>query len=93
MWLGAAPRVTLTVGKDLVVTLRRGAVKHAQAVAQYDSPIPAPVAKGSVVGALLVSAPDLPTRQVPLVAATSVGRMDAFGRIATLAGYLIWGRH
>jgi D-alanyl-D-alanine carboxypeptidase (penicillin-binding protein 5/6) len=93
VWLGAAPRVTLTVGKDLVVTLRRGAVKQAQVVAQYDSPIPAPVGKGSVVGTLLVSAPDAPTRQMPLVAAAHVGRMDAFARIATLAGYLIWGRH
>jgi D-alanyl-D-alanine carboxypeptidase (penicillin-binding protein 5/6) len=93
VWLGAAPRVTLTVGKDLVVTLRRGAVKQAQVVAQYDSPIPAPIGKGSIVGTLLVSAPDAPTRQMPLVAAAHVGRMDAFERIATLAGYLIWGRH
>ncbi len=33
-------------------------------------------------------------QELPLVAATGVGRMDAMGRIATLAGYLVWGdRH
>jgi D-alanyl-D-alanine carboxypeptidase (penicillin-binding protein 5/6) len=92
VWLGAAPHVPLTVGHDLVVTLPRGALKHVQVTARYDSPIPAPVAEGRVVGNLVVTAPGMPEQQVPLVAAAHVDRMDAFGRIATLAGYLIWGR-
>jgi D-alanyl-D-alanine carboxypeptidase (penicillin-binding protein 5/6) len=93
VWLGAAPRVGLTVGRDVVVTVRRDAFKRLKAVASYDSPIPAPVAKGSVVGKLVVTAPDMPARRTPLLAAANVGRMDAVERIATLAGYLIWGRH
>jgi D-alanyl-D-alanine carboxypeptidase (penicillin-binding protein 5/6) len=92
VWLGAKPRVPLGVAKDVTVTLRRDAFKHLHVVARYDSPIPAPVRKGSALGTLVVSAPDAPIRQVPLVAAANVGRMDALGRIAALAGYLIWGR-
>ena len=35
--------------------------------------------------------PWVPPAEAPLIAGTSVDRMDAFGRIATLAGYLVWG--
>ncbi|HUC09387.1 MAG TPA: D-alanyl-D-alanine carboxypeptidase family protein [Stellaceae bacterium] len=91
VWLGRDARVPLTVGKDLVVTLSRTARKGMQVSEQFDSPIPAPVKKGETVGSIVVSAPDMPQLEVPLVAAADVGRMDAMGRIATLAGYLVWG--
>ncbi len=94
VWLGNDARVPLTVGKDLTVTLSRKARKDMQVAVQYDSPIRAPVQKGEAVGKIVVSAPDMQPQELPLVAATGVGRMDAMGRIATLAGYLVWGdRH
>jgi serine-type D-Ala-D-Ala carboxypeptidase (penicillin-binding protein 5/6) len=93
-WLGNDARVPLTVSKDLVITLSRSARKNLQVAEQFNSPIPAPVKKGETVGDIVVTAPDTPPEQVPLVADADVGRMDAVGRIATLAGYLIWGnRH
>ncbi len=94
VWLGGDARVALTVDKDLVVTLSRKQRKDMQVALQYDSPIPAPVQKGESLGKIVVTAPDMPQQEVPLVAATEVRRMDAVGRIATLAGYLVWGgRH
>jgi serine-type D-Ala-D-Ala carboxypeptidase (penicillin-binding protein 5/6) len=94
VWLGDDARVPLTVGKDLVVTLSRKARKDMQVALQYDSPIPAPVQKGETVGKIVVTAPDMPQMDVPLIASAAVGRMNAMGRIATLAGYLVWGgRH
>jgi D-alanyl-D-alanine carboxypeptidase (penicillin-binding protein 5/6) len=94
IWLGNDARVPLTVGKDLVVTLSRKQRKDMQVALQYDSPIPAPVQKGETLGKIVVSAPDMTQQEVPLVAAADVARMDAMGRIATLAGYLVWGnRH
>jgi serine-type D-Ala-D-Ala carboxypeptidase (penicillin-binding protein 5/6) len=93
-WLGNDAHVPLTVTKDLVITLSRSARKNMQVAEQYDSPIPAPIKKGETVGDIVVTAPDTPQLQVPLVAGTDVPRMDAMGRIATLAGYLIWrNRH
>jgi serine-type D-Ala-D-Ala carboxypeptidase (penicillin-binding protein 5/6) len=91
VWLGNAARVPLTVEKDLVVTLSRQQRKDMQVALQYDSPIPAPVQSAETLGKIVVTAPDMPQQEVPLVAATNVGRMDAMGRIATLAGYLVWG--
>jgi serine-type D-Ala-D-Ala carboxypeptidase (penicillin-binding protein 5/6) len=94
VWLGNDARVPLTVGKDLVVTLSRKARKDMQVAVQYENPIPAPVQKGEAVGKIVVTAPDMPQQEIPLVVAADVGRMDAVGRIATLAGYLVWGdRH
>jgi serine-type D-Ala-D-Ala carboxypeptidase (penicillin-binding protein 5/6) len=93
-WLGNDAHVPLTVTKDLVITLSRSARKNMQVAEQYDSPIPAPIKKGETVGDIVVTAPDTPQQEVPLVAAADVPRMDAMGRIATLAGYLIWrNRH
>ena len=59
---------------------------------EYDRPLPAPVEKGETVGKVVVTAPDAAPAEAPLVVANSVDRMNAFGRIATLAGYLVWGQ-
>jgi serine-type D-Ala-D-Ala carboxypeptidase (penicillin-binding protein 5/6) len=94
VWLGNNARVPLTVGKDLVVTFSRAARKGMEVSVQYDSPIAAPVKRGERVGQIVVTAPDTPQQEAPLVAAADVGREDPLPRIATLAGYLVWGgRH
>jgi D-alanyl-D-alanine carboxypeptidase (penicillin-binding protein 5/6) len=91
VWLGAEPKVPLTVDKDLVVTLPRKSRKDMKVTVEYDRPIPAPITKGQPVGKVIVTAPDMAPIEAPLVAGADVDRMDAFGRIATLAGYLVWG--
>ncbi len=94
VWLGAEPKVPLTIAKDLVVTLPRKSRKDMKVTVDYDRPLPAPIRKGQPVGKLIVTAPDVQPTEVTLVAGADVERMDAFGRIATLAGYLVWGgRH
>jgi serine-type D-Ala-D-Ala carboxypeptidase (penicillin-binding protein 5/6) len=94
VWLGNAPRVTLTVGKDLVLTLPRNARSDMKVTVNYAAPIPAPIKKGQTLGKLVVSVPQMPSMEPPLIAAADVGRMGAVDRVATLAGYLVWGdRH
>jgi len=92
VWLGAEPKVPLTVSTDLIVTLPRRARKDMKVTVEYDRPIPAPIAQGTAVGRVVVTAPDFPPIEAPLVAGASIERMNAFGRIATLAGYLVWGQ-
>jgi D-alanyl-D-alanine carboxypeptidase (penicillin-binding protein 5/6) len=91
VWLGSEPKVPLTVANDLVVTLPRKSRKDMKVTVDYDRPIPAPVKKGQAVGKLVVTAPDVPPTEVALVGGADVGRMDPLGRVATLAGYLVWG--
>ncbi len=92
VWLGAEPKVLLSVGEDLVVTLPRKSRKDMKVTVEYGRPIPAPIAKGETVGRVIVTAADFPPVEAPLVAEASVERMNTFGRIATLAGYLVWGQ-
>jgi len=91
VWLGAAPKVPLSVKKDIVVTMPRASRKDMKVTVEYSQPIPAPVERGQQLGKVVVTAPNVATVEAPLYAAAAVGRMGAFGRMATTAGYLIWG--
>jgi hypothetical protein len=56
--------------------------------------VPAPVNKGDQIGKIVVTAPDADRVERPLFAAANVKPISTIGRMATLAGYLIWGsRH
>jgi len=92
VWLGAEPKVPLSVDKDFIVTLPRKARRDMKVTVEYDRPISAPIQKGDPVGKVVMTAPDLPSVEAPLVAAASVERMNPWGRVATLAGYLVWGQ-
>jgi len=92
VWLGKAPRVPLTVAKNLVLTLPRNARKDMKVTVAYDAPIPAPITKGETLGKLVVTVPQMPPVETPLVAEADMGRMGPLGRVVTLAGYLVWGK-
>jgi serine-type D-Ala-D-Ala carboxypeptidase (penicillin-binding protein 5/6) len=92
VWLGAEPKVPLSVRQDFVVTLPRKSRKDMKVTIDYDRPIPAPVKQGESVGKVVVTAPDVAPVEAPLIAGESIERMNPLGRIATLAGYLVWGQ-
>jgi serine-type D-Ala-D-Ala carboxypeptidase (penicillin-binding protein 5/6) len=91
VWLGAEPKVPLTVDKDLIVTLPRKSRKEMKVTVTYDRPIPAPVKKGDELGKITVAAPDVSPVERPLYAGADVDRMGMFGRVAVAAGSWIWG--
>lgn len=86
VYLGSRPNVPLVGGQDLVLTMPRAWRQHARVAVQYDGPIPAPVARGDVVGKITVSGQGVPQVEIPLVAGADVPRMGLFGRaVAVLA--------
>ncbi len=92
VWLGVSPTVPVASNADVVVTLPRRSRQGMKATAVYDHAAKAPVAEGQTVGKLMISAPDVPAIEVPLVATKSVDRVGAFTRAGLAAGYLIFGR-
>jgi len=92
VWLGVADKVPVAAQSDAVVTLWPAARKELKVTAVYDGTVKAPVAKGQVIGKLLVTAPDNDPVEVPLVAEQAVERLGPFGRVAEGAGYLLWGK-
>jgi len=94
VWLGRDSKVGLTVANDLTVTLPRRSRRDMKVTISYDNPVPAPIAQGDKIGKISIAAPGADTVERPLFAAAAVPSIGALGRMATLAGYLIWGtRH
>jgi D-alanyl-D-alanine carboxypeptidase (penicillin-binding protein 5/6) len=86
--MGDADTVGLVPAEDvklLVPALVQGSMT---AEVVYNGPLIAPVAKGSAVAELIVHAPDLPDRRVPLVAEADVGKAGFLKRLTTAVGTL-----
>jgi D-alanyl-D-alanine carboxypeptidase (penicillin-binding protein 5/6) len=94
VWLGREPKVGMTIANDLTVTLPRHSRRDMKVTVIYGKPVPAPIKQGDAIGKVVVSAPDIAPIERPLFASADVPSIGTVGRMATLAGYLIWGnRH
>ena len=93
VWLGTEPKVAMSIRDELSVTLPRRQRRDMKVSVVYDKPVPAPIKQGDEVGKLVVTVPDTPPIERPLYAAANVPPIGTFGRMATLAAYLIWGNH
>lgn len=92
VWMGQEAEVPVSSVRDVVVTLPRGERADLKVTAVYDGFTPAPVAVGQTMGSLEVSAPDIKPVEAALVATQAVKPLNAFGRMAFTAGYLLFGR-
>jgi serine-type D-Ala-D-Ala carboxypeptidase (penicillin-binding protein 5/6) len=91
VWLGSVGSVPLLVQEDVWVTLTPEGRRDLAVKVVYDGPIPAPVADGSELAELEISAPGLDPRRIPLIAGATVQAASMFGRMTSAIGYLIWG--
>ncbi len=92
VWLGEEDAVPLVVDRDVMVMMPRSSRKHMEVKIVADSPIAAPVESGAPVARLVVSAPEVETREWPLLAGATVDSLSGFGRIGAAIDALIWGR-
>jgi D-alanyl-D-alanine carboxypeptidase (penicillin-binding protein 5/6) len=89
VWLGTSQTVPLVGDRDVVVTMPHGWRNNAKIQISYDSPIRAPVTKGTTVGTLTVSGQGVPSLTMKLVAGDSVAKLGLPGRaIAVLSHYV-----
>jgi D-alanyl-D-alanine carboxypeptidase (penicillin-binding protein 5/6) len=91
VWLGDKPNVPLVGGKDLQVTMPRQWQTRAKIVVRYDSPIRAPVARGTTLGNLVISGAGVPDMQVPLLAGTDISRLGLPGRAMAVLSHYVSG--
>jgi serine-type D-Ala-D-Ala carboxypeptidase (penicillin-binding protein 5/6) len=91
VWQGAEATVPLVAQEVVGITLTRQARDTLKVKVVYDSPVPAPIEAGQVIGHIEMTAADVPTRMMPLIAARPVERAGVFGRMTGTLEYLIWG--
>jgi D-alanyl-D-alanine carboxypeptidase (penicillin-binding protein 5/6) len=91
VWLGDDTTVPLVLEEDVVVSLTSEGRRKLEVKVVYDGPIPAPVANGSALAELEITAPGIEPLRLPLVAGEEVRAANLFGRVTSALGYLIWG--
>jgi D-alanyl-D-alanine carboxypeptidase (penicillin-binding protein 5/6) len=91
VWLGDEETVPLVVDHDITLTMPRASRKDMEVKVVYDGPIPAPIAAGTPVARLVISAPDMTTVEVPLLAGKDIGELSAFSRLGAALKYLVLG--
>lgn len=91
VWLGEEAYVPLLIREPLHVLLRRNARDALKVSVTYDSPVPAPIEAGQVLGTLRVEAPDLETIEVPLEAGAAIDQLGPIGRLVSGLEFLVFG--
>lgn len=91
VWLGNKPNIPLVIENDLTLTLPKSARREMVVKALYQTPIPAPLAKGDRVATLSITAPGVDPIEIPLVAGDGVEKLGLTGRLMAAVNYIIWG--
>ncbi|MBU3030167.1 D-alanyl-D-alanine carboxypeptidase family protein [Paracoccus marinaquae] len=81
VWLGTQPRIALTTAAGANVLIPAGAEDDVKVEAIYETPIPAPIAKGDRLGQLVVTVPGARDAITPLIAAQDVPEAGFAGRM------------
>jgi D-alanyl-D-alanine carboxypeptidase (penicillin-binding protein 5/6) len=89
---GQEDLLPITVEKDAVVNLARVGRRDMKVKLNYQSPIAAPIQKGTQVGKIIVTSSALPKPiEIPLVAAVTIEKAGFFKRLKDSMTYLFWG--
>jgi D-alanyl-D-alanine carboxypeptidase (penicillin-binding protein 5/6) len=91
VWLGSMAKVPLVIKKDLVLTLTRKDRRKMKVKVSMNSPVPAPIIKGTVLGTLRIKIPEQKTQEIPLIAAANVAKLGVLSRLGAAIEYLLWG--
>lgn len=78
---GSAGRVTVTTPYEVSVNVPKGRRDDLEMRIIYDGPLHAPIAKGEQVATLEITAPDMATARVPLLAQNAISEASLLDRI------------
>ena len=67
VWMGSHQRLNLTAAQDITLLVPAIGQENVEMRIEYRTPLEAPIAAGDAVGELVVSAPDMPEKRIPLV--------------------------
>ncbi len=89
VWNGASPQVGLALAEDLNVLIPIFDRDDINFTAEIKTPIKAPLSKGTTIGNLIISRPNLPTFKVSLVAAENIGTGGFKEKVLSAAKFIL----
>jgi len=89
VWNGASPQVGLALAEDLNLLVPVFDGDDINFNAEIKTPITAPLSKGTTIGNLIISRPNLPTFNVPLVAAENIGLGGFKEKVFSAANFIL----
>lgn len=81
----------LVIEEDVVLSMNRQDRRKMKAKIVYIGPIPAPIVKGQPIATLEISARDMKTVKLPLVAGADVSKLGGVSRLKAAFNYLLMG--
>ncbi len=88
VWMGDHQQINIIAGSDLELLLPAVGQDAVETRIEYQTPLEAPIAEGSQVAELIVTAPDMPERRIPLVSDREVLRGGFLPRVRASASIL-----
>ena len=80
VWMGEEKTVGLLATEDYVAGMHADGMDGIRGTVVYKSPLMAPIKAGDIVGELVLSAPGVAEKRVPVAAAKAVGEVGFFGK-------------
>ncbi len=88
VWMGDHQQINIVAGEDIELLLPAIGQDSVETRVEYQTPLEAPIAQGSQVAELVVTAPDMPERRIPLVSDREVVRGGFLPRVRASATIL-----
>ena len=89
VWNGDTPQVGLALADDLNILVPVFDNEDINFTARITTPIKAPVTKGATIGNLVISRPNLPTFEIPLIAAENIASGGFKEKVLSAAKYVL----
>ena len=91
IWLGEEPTVSLYLKQGVKLTLPKRNRDGLKVTLKMREPLPAPIAKGQVMGQIVVTMPNMETVTRDVYAANEVLKLGPLGRLWATFSTLLWG--
>jgi len=91
VWLGQADTVPLVIQDQVKITMTHDQKQKMKVSFTADAPVAAPITKGTKLGTLHVTAPDMQPVEFPLLAGADVERLGLFGRVGKALSHMLGG--
>jgi len=89
VWNGDSAQVGLALADDLDILVPIFDNEKINFTAQIKTPIKAPIIKGATIGNLVISRPNLPTFEIPLLAAENIGAGGFKEKVLSAAKFVL----